>query len=264
MIDKTLFGDIDIVQDSIDLLKEMEPPEGYYLAFSGGKDSIVIKELANMAGVKYDAHYNLTTIHPPELVYFIRDYHSDVIIEKQEMPLLKMLVKNGFPTRRARWCCKVYKEGGGSGRYVLTGIRHAESSGRKARREVETCYNDKSRQFVHPIINWKDNQVWQFIKKHNLPYCKLYDEGWKRVGCLFCPFAGKHRKDETVLYPKYTQAFIRAFERLHADRKSRGKKSVDRWKDGEEMFWWWINENRKRDDKEQITLDLNQHKGDKT
>jgi len=260
MIDKTLFGDIDIVQDSIDLLKEMEPPEGYYLAFSGGKDSVVINALADMARVKYDAHYNLTTIDPPELIYFIRKHHPDVIIEKPKMPLLKRLVEKGFPQRQRRWCCEEYKERGGSGRYVVTGIRRAESYHRKVRGMVETCYNDNSKQFVHPIINWTDVQVWRFIEKYKIPYCKLYDEGWKRVGCLFCPFAGKHRKDETVLYPKYTQAFIRAFERLHADRKSRGKKSVDRWKDGEEMFWWWINENRKRDDKEQITLDLNQHK----
>ena len=56
----TLFdGKIDKVTRSIERLKTFEPPEGYYLAFSGGKDSVVIKHLADMAGVKYDAHYNL-------------------------------------------------------------------------------------------------------------------------------------------------------------------------------------------------------------
>ncbi|MBU2249662.1 MAG: phosphoadenosine phosphosulfate reductase family protein [Gammaproteobacteria bacterium] len=254
MIDRTLFGDIDIVQVAIDLLQELEPPEGYYLAFSGGKDSVVIKELANMAGVKYDAHYNLTTIDPPELVYFIRDYHPDVIIDRPEMPLLKMLAKKGFSQRQRRWCCAKYKERGGKGRYILTGIRYAESSGRKIRGQVETCYNDKSKQFVHPIIGWSDSQVWRFIEKHNLPYCKLYDEGWKRVGCLFCPLAGSHRKTEVELYPKYKDAFIRAFKRLYDAKKAEGKTSVDRWKDGEEMFWWWIREDRKSDDPDQTVL----------
>ena len=47
----------DKVQVAIERLKTFEPPEGYYLVFSGGKDSVVIKALADMAGVKYDAHY---------------------------------------------------------------------------------------------------------------------------------------------------------------------------------------------------------------
>lgn len=48
---------MDFVEVAIERLKAFEPEEGYYLAFSGGKDSVVIKELANIAGVKYDAHY---------------------------------------------------------------------------------------------------------------------------------------------------------------------------------------------------------------
>jgi phosphoadenosine phosphosulfate reductase len=49
LIEHTLFGDIDKVAKAIELIKHYEPPEGYYLAFSGGKDSCVIKELAKMA-----------------------------------------------------------------------------------------------------------------------------------------------------------------------------------------------------------------------
>lgn len=63
---------IDKVQTAIDRLRAFEPEEGYYLAFSGGKDSVVIKAIADMAGVKYDAHYNATTVDPPELVRFIK------------------------------------------------------------------------------------------------------------------------------------------------------------------------------------------------
>lgn len=71
----------DKVQVAIDRLKTFEPPEGYYLAFSGGKDSVVIKALADMAGVKYDAHYNLTSVDPPELVQFIKTF-DDVSIDR--------------------------------------------------------------------------------------------------------------------------------------------------------------------------------------
>ena len=62
-----IFGK-DKVQVAIERFKTFEPPEGYFLAFSGGKDSVVIKALADMAGVKYDAHYSISSVDPPELV----------------------------------------------------------------------------------------------------------------------------------------------------------------------------------------------------
>ena len=74
----------DKVKRAIDRLRTFEPPEGYYLAFSGGKDSQCIYHLAKEAGVKFDAHYNLTTVDPPELVYFIRST-TDVIVKKLSM-----------------------------------------------------------------------------------------------------------------------------------------------------------------------------------
>ena len=69
---------MDKVETAIERIKMFEPKEGYYLAFSGGKDSIVVKELMNMAGVKYDAHYNNTTVDPPELISYIRKYHNKI------------------------------------------------------------------------------------------------------------------------------------------------------------------------------------------
>jgi len=53
-------------------------PDGYYLAFSGGKDSQVIYELARMAGVKFKAYYHITTVDPPELTKFIKDQYPNV------------------------------------------------------------------------------------------------------------------------------------------------------------------------------------------
>lgn len=240
-----LFENKDNVKMAIERLKHFEPSNGYYLAFSGGKDSIVIKELANMAGVKYDAHYNLTTIDPPELVYFIREYHKDIIIDKPEIPFLSRMIKKGFPRRQSRWCCEEYKECGGIGRFVITGIRKAESNNRKNRRMVEVCFRDNTKKFMNVIIDWKDGDVWEFIRKYKIPYCKLYDEGWKRIGCLFCPCTTKiNRIREVELYPRFVKQFIRSFEKLYNDRKLKGCESVNRWKSGEEMFWWWINDNR--------------------
>ena len=116
----------DKVQVAIDRLRLYEPPEGYYLAFSGGKDSVVIKALADMAGVKYDAHYQHTSVEPPELVRFVREHHSDVSIEWNKdkdgnrITMWNLIPQKYFPpTRIARYCCQALKEHGGMGRAVF-------------------------------------------------------------------------------------------------------------------------------------------------
>lgn len=246
----TLFGSIDKVQIAIERIQAFEPPEGYYLAFSGGKDSLVIKQLAIEAGVNFESHYNMTTIDPPDLIYYMRVFHPEVIFEKPKEPFLKALVRLGFPQRQRRWCCRLYKENHGNGR-ILTGIRWEESRYRQKRQMVEPCIKGKGKHYVHPIIDWTEEEVWEFIKNRELPYCKLYDEGWKRIGCLFCPMAYyKQRIKHVLRYPAYARAFKIAFNKLHKNRKSKGLTSVDRWKDGDEMFDWWIND--KRTEKENI------------
>lgn len=252
----------DKVIKSIDRLKCFEPTEGYYLAFSGGKDSIVIKELSDMAGVKYDAHYMSTTIDPPDLIYFIREHHPDVKFNFPKVPFLQEMVKRGFPQRQRRWCCEYLKEHGGEGRTVLTGVRWAESANRAKRSPIELAAKKKEdrlsfednedgrrlfencikrgKRIVNPIIEWTDNDVWDFIKLRGMPYCKLYDEGWKRIGCLMCPMAGKHRIVEKNRYPKIAKNFIRAFDKLY--EKHKHKEFCKSFVSGEDMFNWWVYE----------------------
>lgn len=228
------------IKRSIARLKEFEPADGYYLAFSGGKDSVVLKHLAVMSGVKFDAHYSVTTIDPPELVQFIRNEHPDVKFERPKRPFLVEMVSRGFPMRQSRWCCEIYKEDGGNGRFVLLGVRNAESFKRSKRKMVETC-DTKAKRMLSPIIDWTEDEVWDFIREYKIPYCKLYDEGFKRIGCVFCPnLYWKRRHAEAKRYPGFVRAFIKYFNKLYENRKSRGMKSVDRWANGEDMFWWWM------------------------
>ena len=254
LCEQGLFGKMDKVAESITFLQDHEPPEGYYLAFSGGKDSICIKELADMAGVKYDAHYNVTTIDPPELVYFIREHHKGVAFEHPEKHLLEKMIDKKFPPlRQQRWCCEIYKEANGIGRRIVTGIRRAESAKRAKRRAVEICYKDNSKIYINPIMNWSDDDVWEFIAKRKMPYCSLYDEGWKRIGCLFCPMAGDSRLMEARRYPRYVKLFIRYFDKLYNAREASGKPFVN-WKSGEAMFWWWLGESKNTKDPDQTVL----------
>lgn len=260
--ENTLFGVKDKVKIAIDRLQAFVPDEGYYLAFSGGKDSQCIYHLAKEAGVKFDAHYNLTTVDPPELVYFIRDNYPDVIIDKPEMSMWKLIIKNNCPpTRIQRWCCRELKEHGGEGRICVTGVRWAESTRRKAnraafevleskkrgnylfsdndedRRMFENCMQ-KGKRIVNPIIDWATDDVWEYIHSRKLKYCKLYDEGFTRLGCIGCPMAGKNRINEFKRWPKYKAQYIRTFDKVVKNRKAKGMKCT--WETGEDVMNWWI------------------------
>ena len=276
----------DKVENSIKWLKSFEPSDGYYLAFSGGKDSCVLKELANMAGVKYDAHYNVTSVDPPELLRFIKKHHPDVVWDfPREDPndpaspvktMWNLIPKHKMPpTRLVRYCCAELKESQSDGRVALTGVRWAESVRRKndrnlvdigekksgvifnndndeARREVESYYRHR-RVTVNPIINWTDDDVWEFIRERNLPYCELYDKGYKRLGCIGCPMSSSEAEFEA--YPKYKEAYLRAFRRMIENREKAGlsvKNKCD-WSTPEKVMEWWIGKSADYD-KNQITI----------
>jgi phosphoadenosine phosphosulfate reductase len=255
LIEQTLWGTRDKVQIAIERLRSFEPREGYYLAFSGGKDSSTILRLAEMSGVQYDAHYNVTTIDPPELVKFIKAEHPGVERHRPEMSMFQLILKVKFwpPMRQQRWCCELLKERGGAGRVVLTGIRWQESQKRKSRKMVEPCFKDAAKTYVHPIIDWSTHDVWEFIRLYDVPYCGLYDEGHDRLGCVLCPYGG-HPKAEVERWPKITKAFVNTFDRLIEVRAAQGKKTS--FKTGQEMFDWWIRRNSKARNKRQMSMDL--------
>lgn len=223
------------IEVAIMRLKNFEPPEGYYGAFSGGKDSITIYYLTKLASVKVDWHYNLTNIDPPQLVQFIKTF-PDVTMEHPPLSFHQLLEKKGLPRRNARWCCEALKERGGSGRIVLTGIRWEESAKRRQRRMVETCYTDRSKRFVHPIIDWETTDVWEFITQYELSYCQLYDEGFKRLGCVLCPMT-RDIERQLHYFPKTVEAIKRSARR-YWERQTKGGQRFASFKD----FWgWWLD-----------------------
>lgn len=111
---------------------------GYYLAFSAGKDSQALYHIAELAGVKFDAHMNLTSVDPPEVIRFVKQSYPEVDLIKPKKSIYQHAIeKQILPTMRVRWCCAEYKENSGAGRVTLIGIRHQESSRRAKRNEVE-------------------------------------------------------------------------------------------------------------------------------
>lgn len=238
-----------------------------------------------MAGVKYEAQYNVTSVDPPELVRFIKEKYPDAI---RRVPLYddgtpitmwNLIPKKLMPpTHLVRYCCECLKESAGRGRIVVTGVRWAESNGRKdnqgmislpsrdayssklakeepslqanrkgglilnndnddARRLMETCYK-KTKTLLNPIIDWEDSDVWEFIHFEKIPYCELYDRGYRRLGCIGCPMSTNAEK-ELNAYPLYKAAYIRAFERMLIERRKKGLPT--QWNTGEEVMDWWLH-----------------------
>lgn len=243
---------------------------GYYLAFSAGKDSQTLYHIAELAGVKFDAHMNLTSVDPPEVIRFVKQAYPEVDLIKPKKSIYQLAVeKEILPTMRVRWCCAEYKELSGAGRVTLIGIRHQESARRAKRNEVEIssrkfsgtlegldeyrqelkakrarrksqkdgvnitnadqeqtlgCISGKESILISPIIHWTEEDVWEFLNKvMEVPHCSLYDEGWRRIGCIGCPMSSaKQKQIENIRYPHVKRNWIKAIKAI------RGRRDIQR------------------------------------
>ena len=178
------------------------------------------------------------------------------LIERKRMP----------PTRFWRYCCQILKEQGGKNRMIATGVRWAESTSRKKRGEFEkkgktvkerfkttteimlSNDNDEKRQFIeycelkastvcNPIIDWSDKEIWNFYYSECKNHNPLYENGYKRVGCIGCPLATRQMRLKSFQdYPKYEILYKHAFKRMLA----RCDREKTKWHNEEEVFSWWM------------------------
>ena len=252
------------------------------ITYSGGKDSDTILKLAQIAKIPFEVLHSHTTADAPETVYHVRnkfrelelssikcdiDYH--VQPDGKRVTMWNLIPRKLMPpTRLMRYCCSELKEGGGKDRFIITGVRWAESAARKknrgsleviARRKERSLIlsndNDEDRRLfencqmagkrvVNPIIDWTTEDVLDFCKAEKVNLCPLYAEGWHRVGCIGCPMAGKKRYMEFARYPTYKKAYIAAFDRMIEERKRRDMmKCFTRMGDtGVDVFHWWMED----------------------
>lgn len=246
---------------------------------SGGKDSAVICKLAENAGIPFEIIHSHTTADAPQTVYHVRKrakMYEDKGIKytilhpmyKGEPTFMWSLIPQKMfpPTRVARYCCEVLKEQHGKDRFIATGVRWDESNARKNnrgalevigarkvslllnndndddRRLFETCQL-KGKRVCNPIIDWKERDVWDYLHEQKVEVNPLYCEGWKRVGCVGCPMAGKNRYSEFARFPKFMQMYINAFDRMLKVRKEQGKNdTTGLWTDAQAVFHWWMED----------------------
>lgn len=248
---------------------------------SGGKDSSVCKELAIRSGIPFEVMHSHTTADAPETVRFVRQeakrfeelgikYTINMPTCKGQRASMWSLIPQKLipPTRIVRYCCSVLKETGGAGRFIATGVRWEESDNREksrgiyealhSNREKKIILNNdnddrrklfencrlKAKRVVNPIIDWKDDDVWDFLKSDTAPPVNpLYAEGWCRVGCVGCPLAKKHgREREFLRWPQYKRLYINAFDRMLEERKKLGRMDGS-WRagfTGVDIFNWWM------------------------
>jgi phosphoadenosine phosphosulfate reductase len=259
---RDLFGDK--VERALELLRMYQPKDKpYYGCFSGGKDSCVIKEIARLGNINVIWHYNVTTIDPPELCRFIKKEHPDVVWEVPEINFFDRAKIKGFPTRRARWCCEEYKESRSpEGSVIILGVRAAESARRKATWKEITVHTKTHQYAIAPILHWDDQEVWEFIKTQGLPQCELYEQGFKRIGCIGCPMS--YRKSyELDRYPHFDRRWRSLFHAVWNNRTGSTPKNGLIWfgdkffNDADEMYEWWrSNASLPKDDECQGILDM--------
>ena len=135
---KKMLHSVELLQKAEKIALNYDAENGYYLAFSGGKDSQALFHMAQLAGVKFCGHMNLTSVDPPEVIRFVKKNYPEVELIKPGKSIFQHAIeKQILPSMRVRWCCAEYKETAGAGKVTLIGIRKAESSRRAKRNEVE-------------------------------------------------------------------------------------------------------------------------------
>lgn len=111
----------------------------------------------------------------------------------------------------------------------------------ESRRMVEQCYRTR-KTLVNPILDWTDDDVWEFLKHYGCKGNPLYQCNFTRVGCIGCPLAGKRRERDFFAYPKYKQMYLRAIGRMLKRRMEQGRELPLAWGDGkpETVMKWWL------------------------
>lgn len=210
------------VKKAVRLIKSVNHMHNTFLAFSGGKDSVVLAYLAKEAGVKTDIVHNVTTIDPEGTLSFCERNGARLLRPKRTF--LDIVEAKGMPTMFRRFCCKELKE-----KYIgekgFFGIRKGESVKRS------NCYDSFADIYTYskkvhterffPILYFSNEDIANVINEHSLECHPLYYDHKgqfcvdRRLGCIGCPLQGDRGKMDYLRYPKLLKQVLQRLVIFH-------------------------------------------------
>lgn len=204
------------IETAIKFIKAICSQHNVALAYSSGKDSVVLAYLAKEAKAKVEKFHNVTTIDPKGTIGFAQKNQCTIV--RNRLSFLDLVEKKGFPTQFRRFCCKELKEKYYAD-YALYGIRKNESVKRdKCYSEMDDIYYYTKKIYTNrffPLLYFTNEDIENIINKHSLECHPLYynSEGRfcvdRRLGCIGCPLQGDRGKREYKQYPILLKQVLR-------------------------------------------------------
>lgn len=182
----------------------------FYVAFSGGKDSVVALDLVQRAlpHNEFKVLFGDTQMEFPDTYDLVKEIERlcaemkiDFLVAKSKMSPIETWGIFGPPAQRMRWCCSVHKttpqilklrEETKNPHFrgmAFTGIRGDESASRSEYDDVSDGKKVRGQYSCHPILEWNSAELFNYIYDKNLIINEAYKKGNSRAGCLVCPMA---------------------------------------------------------------------------
>lgn len=211
----------------------------FYVAFSGGKDSIVTLDIVQRAL----PHNSFKVLFGDTGMEFPDTYDTVGIIEKEchHQGIEFIRAKSdlnphctwkqfGSPSKVTRWCCSVHKTSpqilalrNNLGKIDFTGmafvgVRASESASRSEYDYISLGEKHKGQYSCNPILEWNAAELYLYVYSENLHLNEAYKKGNNRAGCLVCPnVSEKNAYFRRTCYPKEVDEYMNIIADLYKE-----------------------------------------------